>query len=125
MYSNNIFDQAKNSIDIRSTVIGLLPRGKKEGNEWVALNPIRSDKNLGSFRINLNNGKWIDHATGDKGSDIISLYAYLGGISQKEAAHSLLGNGLNFKNQSFTYNPPKVPKPPKVDIIPITLNKMA
>ena len=77
MYNNDIFNEVKNNVDIKSIVLRLLPGGKKEGNKWVALNPTRGDKNLGSFMINLMNGKWIDYATGDKGGDIISLYAYL------------------------------------------------
>ncbi len=82
MYNNNIFVQAKNSLDVKITVFKLLPTGRIEGDEFVALNPTRNDKNLGSFRVNLINGKWIDHATSDKSSDITSLCAYLNGISQ-------------------------------------------
>jgi hypothetical protein len=39
--------------------------------------------------VNLRNGKWADFATGDKGGDPISLAAYLGGLSQSEAARRL------------------------------------
>jgi hypothetical protein len=66
-----------------------LPDGHKQGNEWVALNPHRADKHAGSFRTNIRNGKWIDFATGDKGGDVISLAAYIGGISQSQAALNL------------------------------------
>lgn len=99
-----------------SIVKQLLPSGKKEGNEWIALNPIRYDKNLGSFRINLINGKWIDHATADKGGDIISLVAYLKGISQYDAAQYLLGNNIYSKKWDLTINSPKVSKPTKVNV---------
>ena len=56
-----------------------LPEGKKaeSGNEWVALNPLRADNKLGSFRVNLSTGKWGDFATDDAGLDLVSLYAYL------------------------------------------------
>ncbi len=73
-----------------------LPEGRREGNEYVARNPRRADNSLGSFKINLNNGRWADFATGDKGGDAISLAAYLAGLSQVEAARQLarmLGNG--------------------------------
>ena len=63
-----------------------LPDGRAQGNEYVARNPTRADHHLGSFRINLRNGRWSDFATGDRGGDPVSLAAYLAGISQVEAA---------------------------------------
>ncbi len=66
-----------------------LPRGILEGAEYVALNPTRHDRHLGSFRINTRTGKWADFATGDKGGDFISLWAYLRSINQIEAAREL------------------------------------
>jgi len=67
-----------------------LPQGRQEGREWVALNPTRADKRLGSFRVNLLSGKWADFATGDKGGDPVSLYAYREGLGQVEAARELI-----------------------------------
>jgi hypothetical protein len=66
-----------------------LPAGRREGDEWVALNPRRTDRTLGSFKINLRTGQWADFATGDRGGDAISLLAYLRGLSQTEAARLL------------------------------------
>ena len=63
-----------------------LPAGRREGAEWVALNPTRPDYGLGSFKINIASGKWADFATGDRGGDPISLLAYLLRIKQVEAA---------------------------------------
>jgi hypothetical protein len=63
-----------------------LPGGRRDGGEYVALNPTRHDRNLGSFRINLRTGRWADFATGDRGGDPVSLSAYLNGLSQTEAA---------------------------------------
>lgn len=54
-----------------------LPDGRKRGNEWVARNPRRDDREAGSFSVNLTSGAWADFATGDRGSDLISLSAYL------------------------------------------------
>lgn len=68
----------------------ILPDGKKEGSEYVALNPTRDDKKLGSFRISIITGKWADFATNDTGGDIISLYAYIKGINNLLAAKELL-----------------------------------
>lgn len=67
----------------------LLPQGRIEGREYVALNPTRRDNNLGSFRFNCKSGKWADFATGDKGGDVISLWAYVKGVSQLDAAKAL------------------------------------
>lgn len=67
-----------------------LPDGKQVGREWVALNPTRADRKAGSFKINMDTGRWADFATGDKGGDPISLYAYLKGLSQLAAARELM-----------------------------------
>ena len=67
----------------------ILPSGKAVHREWVALNPRRRDRNLGSFRVNRYNGKWADFATGDKGGDPVSLVAYVENVSQAEAARLL------------------------------------
>ena len=67
-----------------------LPDGRVEaGREYVARNPRRDDRRLGSFKINLHTGRWADFATGDKGGDVISLAAYLADIRQIEAAREL------------------------------------
>ena len=67
-----------------------LPDGRVQNREWIARNPTRNDRKAGSFMINLQTGKWADFATGDKGGDVISLAAYLGGYSQIEAAKTLV-----------------------------------
>jgi hypothetical protein len=66
-----------------------LPSGRVHGHEYIALNPKRADRQLGSFSINLHSGKWADFATGDRGGDPISLAAYLGDLGQIEAAKRL------------------------------------
>jgi hypothetical protein len=63
-----------------------LPDGRREGGEWVARNPTRVDRRHGSFKVNLRSGKWADFATGDRGGDVISLAAFLFGLSQRDAA---------------------------------------
>ncbi len=68
----------------------LSTNGRKEGNEWSCLNPTRSDRKLGSFKVNLVTGQWADFATGDKGGDFISLWAYVRGLNQIKAARELL-----------------------------------
>src|SRR5689334_13972303 len=63
-----------------------LPNGRREGAEWLALNPTRGDSKPGSFKINLRTGSWADFATGDRGGDLVSLAAYLFRLKQAEAA---------------------------------------
>lgn len=66
-----------------------LPGGRLQGREWVACNPVRSDRRPGSFKVNTMTGRWADFATGDRGGDPVSLYAYLNGLKQGEAANDL------------------------------------
>ncbi len=66
-----------------------LPDGRCEGTEWVARNPRREDRRLGSFKINLKTGRWSDFATGDAGGDLIALAAYLFHLDQAEAARKI------------------------------------
>ena len=61
-----------------------LPDGRVSGAEYLARNPRRSDQSLGSFSIKIGGtkvGVWADFSTGDKGSNLISLYAYLLGLN--------------------------------------------
>ena len=66
-----------------------LPDGRRRGNEYVALNPLREDRRRGSFTINLRTGRWADFATDARGGDPIALAAYLAGLSQVDAARRL------------------------------------
>jgi hypothetical protein len=73
-----------------------LPEGRREGREYVARNPRRADRTLGSFKINLTTARWADFATGDRGGDVISLAAYLFEMSQADGARrvaTMLGLG--------------------------------
>lgn len=63
-----------------------LPDGRANGHEWVALNPRRLDRRAGSFKVNLNTGRWGDFAEGSSGGDLISLAAYLFQMNQRDAA---------------------------------------
>lgn len=81
---------------IRLVLQQWLPGGKREGNEYLPLNPKRADISPGSFSINLNNGKWADFADDAKGNDLVSLVAYLNDCTQSEAAE-ILAEFLNIK----------------------------
>jgi hypothetical protein len=68
-----------------------LPDGRRQGREWVARNPTRTDKSPGSFKVNMRTGRWADFATAEKGGDVISLAAYLFDLTQLEAARKVAG----------------------------------
>lgn len=60
--------------------------GRYEGRWFVALNPTRHDRYLGSFRINMDTGYWCDYALNDAYGDVIGLVAYINGWAQNKAA---------------------------------------
>jgi len=66
-----------------------LPDGRVSGVEYSARNPRRGDRHIGSFKVNMRTGRWADFAADGKGGDVISLAAYLHGLSQLEAARKL------------------------------------
>jgi hypothetical protein len=68
-----------------------LPDGRREGAEWVAINPTRADHRRGSFKVNVTTGRWSDFATNDSGGDLIALAAYLFHLDQAEAACKIAG----------------------------------
>lgn len=83
-----------------------LPDGQREGDEWSARNPTRADRNPGSFKVNLNTGKWCDFATDDRGSDPVDLRAYLDRIPQGEAAAKVAADvGIVFDQPSGMARP--------------------
>lgn len=73
-------------IEILKRLVG---NGKIEGGDYVALNPRRSDKKTGSFRIDIASGKFHDFATGDRGSSIIDLTAFIYDCDLLTAAQKL------------------------------------
>lgn len=86
--SQQIFERAK--------TIGLahirewLPGGHEESGQWVVKNPTRDDREAGSFRVNLATGAANDYADDWAGHDAVSLYAYLNGMRNIDAARDIL-----------------------------------
>ena len=75
-----------------------LPGGRRKGPEYVALNPRRHDRHIGSFSINVRTGRWSDFATNARGGDVVSLAAYLAHLNQAQAAEKLAGMlGISMK----------------------------
>jgi putative DNA primase/helicase len=96
----NSFPQSADHIDfaavkaaslrsIESLVRGWLPAGRRQGDEWKAINPTRHDKKAGSFSINVKTGVWSDFATDETGGDMIDLYRYLFGGDALDAAREV------------------------------------
>lgn len=83
-----------------SNIIGFLkewlPGGSICGHDYCPLNPTRTDKHQGSFRINIKTAQWHDFATGDKGCGLISLYAYIKNITFTESA-KFIAETINYK----------------------------
>ena len=68
----------------------VLPQGKVDGREYLALNPRRADSALGSFKVNLLTGKWADFAVNASGGDVTSLVAYVLCLSQSDSARAVM-----------------------------------
>jgi hypothetical protein len=66
-----------------------LPAGRKRGNSWVAGD--LSGAAGQSLKVNITTGAWADFATGDHGSDLVSLYAAIYSLPMGEAYRELGG----------------------------------
>ena len=67
-----------------------LPSGEKHGDEFVAINPLRSDTTIGSFKVNLTTGVWKDFAVYNVGGpDLVSLYMVLNDLDESAALDEL------------------------------------
>jgi hypothetical protein len=103
----------------RALLPELLPGGKFRGPEYVCTNPRRDDKSPGSFKINfVKNGVWKDFASGEGGSDFISLVSHVKSCSQGDAARRLaerlqvpLHSGSKSSNGAAPPPSPRAPKP--------------
>lgn len=87
----NIFEEVNAAAQgrIESLARGWVAKARMSGDNLVGLNPTRKDRKVGSFCINVRTGVWADFATGEKGGDLISYYAYIHGLSQIDAAREL------------------------------------
>lgn len=66
-----------------------LPNGRRQGREWC-VGSLQGEAGQ-SLKINIDSGKWKDFATGERGQDLIALYAAMHQLSQGEAAKALGG----------------------------------
>ena len=68
----------------------LLPGGRRIGADWTCAD--LSGAPGGSLRVCIagpRSGCWIDHATGERGGDFVSLAAAVARLTQTAAAHEL------------------------------------
>jgi len=102
-----------------------LPDGRRQGSEWVARNPTRTDTKPGSFSVNTVTGRWCDFATGDKCGDLVALVAMLDGTDQATAARALaqfLGTGAAGpirQAKPAPTAPASKPRPPDTAVAPV------
>lgn len=83
------FDEIREALssNIRTIIADLCPGGRLVGQEWTCGTTTGGKGD--SFKFNIRTQKWSDFATGDKGGDIIALYAFQRGIKQLDAAKEL------------------------------------
>ena len=97
---------------VDSVLSHFLPGGRYQGREYVIINPTRSDSHPGSFSVNMDNGKWADFATGDKGTDLVSLVAYLTGAKNQGEGKDTLAQYLGIAEDTSFPGVPRVPRVP-------------
>lgn len=101
----------------RSILPQWFPNGKIQGHEFVLGN---LDGAAGtSLSINLNTGRWSDFASGDKGGDLISLYAAMERITQAEAARKLDDGTITSK---IAPSEPKPERKQRTVVVPVPDN---
>lgn len=96
-------DEISNALraDVLSLCHAIGLQGKVEHNDFVAFNPTRNDKNLGSFRVCIRGAKqgvWCEFASNDRGDpiDLINYCLFNNSSNKHEAiewAKSFLGIG--------------------------------
>jgi len=102
-------------VHARRLLVDWLPGGDWSGDEYKPHNPTRDDRHKGSFVINAKTGKWIDNATGDSGGDLISLYAYVRFMAQKDAAIEVAGMvGVDIDADGRSQDKPKEIAQPRI-----------
>ncbi len=86
----------------REIVPKWLPGGTLKGREWVC-GSIYGEEGS-SCSVNIETGAWADFATGDKGGDLISLYATQQNIPNAEA-YTYLARQYDFETRVYVAQP--------------------
>jgi len=122
MNSPDIHTVAREALARADTLAAtLLPGGRRRGREYVCAS--LAGGNGQSCSLNLDTGRWSDFATGEKGTDLVGLYAAARGLNQGEAARALaqelgLSNGDQGRPQVKTATPAWTPILPVPDDAP-------
>lgn len=74
---------------IHAVLARWVPGEKREGEGYFPSHPKRADSKPNSFLVNMRTGVWDDFVTDDKGDDLVTLVAYIDGLSQQQAAREL------------------------------------
>jgi len=91
-----------------------LPNGRRQGIEYKA-GSVGGEAG-GSLSVNLRTGRWADFATGERGGDLIDLYAAIHGLELGEAYRELDGSpGVPAAGSAK----PRPPKPQRQVIMPV------
>lgn len=90
MATSPSFDEVNAAAQARGLGLleSLLPGGRLHGREYVCGDLTGGPGN--SLKVNTDTGKWCDFATGDKGGDLVSLYAAVHDLGQGEALRALV-----------------------------------
>jgi predicted P-loop ATPase len=94
-----------------------LPAGRKRGNSWVAGD--LSGAAGQSLKVNLATGAWSDFATGDHGSDLVSLYAAIYELSMGDAYRQLGGETKPAKRVNGHAHPAPPAEPARRVVTPV------
>ena len=94
-----------------------LPNGIKKGHEWVCGN--LAGEAGKSCSVNLTTGAWADFASGEKGGDLLSLYAAIHGLKNVEAARQLASDLHMAPAEPQPREQAKADRTPWVPIIPV------
>lgn len=92
-----------------------LPGGRKRGEYWVAGN-LHGEAGE-SLKVKLSSGAWSDFATGDHGSDLISLYAAVHDVNNGEAFRQLGGEVPQTPRLNGHARPPAPPPEPERRVV--------
>jgi len=94
-----------------------LPAGRKRGNSWVAGD--LSGAAGQSLKVNLATGAWSDFATGDHGSDLVSLYAAIYELPMGDAYRQLGGETKPAKRINGHAHPAPPAEPARRVVTPV------
>lgn len=110
---------AEAALALASTLLPQWMGGKRQGHEWVGAR--KANGGIGdSWSVNLETGHWGAFSSGDKGGDLISLYAALNHIDQVAALKDVaaqVGMGGN-SVRTMPLRPVKAPEEPPEPIPP-------